>query len=675
MSKTQHKLAEVQDLFIRAGIAPTSANDDSMTVEVVAATPTKVRRYDWRNSTEFDEELVIAASAMRLERMASGLPIYDDHKHYQGIDGVLGITEGYRFEGEKLITTIRFDKSEKGKEAYRKVKEGIIKTVSVGYKVHGYERNTTIKDGEIPIYRATSWEPMELSLAPIPADIKSSVRNEQNRNTVQIVDNNMNPIDEGTKPVVDNGEGTQERSLPNGGGGAAPVVPMPTQTADLAEERKRSAGIIELAKRHNLDQTLASNHISSGTSLDAFRALVLDELEKRNAPITGNTNIAQVTADERDKFRKIGEIGIGLRTGMITEGELRKTTEGQAMLEAARPYRGIRLARMAEICLENEGVNVRALLGNEEEIVGRAITSSQKDFVVMLAGTANRRLRERYALQPRTWEQICRVGSYGDFRKYDIVTAHSMINALKEVTENGEYTKAKLTDGEVNSIQLKTKGLIFNLSRQAIINDDLGHFTRLVDAAGDAAGRSIELDLYALINMNSGDGPTMPDGNTLFHASHGNKLTAGKITIPNLDLAMQAMMSQKAPGGEVDDYLDIQPNLMLIPPALKLTAMSVLKDAYDHTDSKLMKANPLRDAIPNILASYRVDPTNKIGWYLFADKNIVPTFEVGFLNGVTEPYLEQRNAWSQDGVEWKTRLDYGLAAIDWRGAVRNPGQA
>ena len=58
---------------------------------------------------------------------------------------------------------------------------------------------------------------------------------------------------------------------------------------------------------------------------------------------------------------------------------------------------------------------------------------------------------------------------------------------------------------------------------------------------------------------------------------------------------------------------------------------------------------------------------------LFADPNIAPVIEVVFLNGVETPYLEMKEGWRIDGTEWKVRLDSGVGAVDWRGAVTNAG--
>jgi hypothetical protein len=58
-------------------------------------------------------------------------------------------------------------------------------------------------------------------------------------------------------------------------------------------------------------------------------------------------------------------------------------------------------------------------------------------------------------------------------------------------------------------------------------------------------------------------------------------------------------------------------------------------------------------------------------WYLAAQKG--RTVKVYFLNGVQAPYLESRDGWNRDGVEWKVRIDAAAAAVDYRGLFRNAG--
>jgi hypothetical protein len=58
---------------------------------------------------------------------------------------------------------------------------------------------------------------------------------------------------------------------------------------------------------------------------------------------------------------------------------------------------------------------------------------------------------------------------------------------------------------------------------------------------------------------------------------------------------------------------------------------------------------------------------------MLAEPNVAPVFAVAFLEGQQAPVLESELGWRVDGTEWKIRIDYGVAAIDWRGAITAPG--
>jgi len=124
-----------------------------------------------------------------------------------------------------------------------------------------------------------------------------------------------------------------------------------------------------------------------------------------------------------------------------------------------------------------------------------------------------------------------------DFRAHNRYRVGSLGN-LQPKNELGEYKSIAIPDGEKSSIAAATKGFILNISREAIINDDLGALTDQASAAGRAAARTVEVDVYALLLSNSGAGPTMNDGNPLFHASHNNiDATGAAISVDRLESA------------------------------------------------------------------------------------------------------------------------------------------
>jgi hypothetical protein len=67
----------------------------------------------------------------------------------------------------------------------------------------------------------------------------------------------------------------------------------------------------------------------------------------------------------------------------------------------------------------------------------------------------------------------------------------------------------------------------------------------------------------------------------------------------------------------------------------------------------------------------RLDDSSETAWYLAARKG--KTVRMYYLNGQRRPYMEQRQGWNVDGVEYKIRIECGAKPVDWRGLLKNTG--
>ena len=88
------------------------------------------------------------------------------------------------------------------------------------------------------------------------------------------------------------------------------------------------------------------------------------------------------------------------------------------------------------------------------------------------------------------------------------------------------------------------------------------------------------------------------------------------------------------------------------------------------TANKLQRPNMVNGLFRDIVDTPRLSGTRR---YLFADAMEAPVLEVAFLDGSQTPYLEVQNGFDVDGARYKVRLDYGVGAVDYRGAVTNAG--
>ena len=154
---------EIGQLSMRAQVAPSSIDEEARTVEVVWTTGERVMRGYWER---YYEELSLDPKHVRMERLNGGAPLLDTHSSYELAD-VIGVVESATLSKTEGRATLRFAKDdERADSVFRKVADGIVRNVSVGYRVHKLEKIEE-EDDKIPVYRATDWEPMELSMVPI----------------------------------------------------------------------------------------------------------------------------------------------------------------------------------------------------------------------------------------------------------------------------------------------------------------------------------------------------------------------------------------------------------------------------------------------------------------------------------------------------------------------------
>lgn len=135
-----------------------------------------VERYDWMSGKRFIEKLEISKDAVQLDRLNSGAPLLDSHSAYSIVDQLGTVVPGSaRIEGGKAVATVKFSARDAVAPILRDVKDGILTSVSVGYRVARYEESES-KDSAIPVRIARSWTPFEISLVSMPADVGAKMR-------------------------------------------------------------------------------------------------------------------------------------------------------------------------------------------------------------------------------------------------------------------------------------------------------------------------------------------------------------------------------------------------------------------------------------------------------------------------------------------------------------------
>jgi hypothetical protein len=91
-----------------------------------------------------------------------------------------------------------------------------------------------------------------------------------------------------------------------------------------------------------------------------------------------------------------------------------------------------------------------------------------------------------YATTPDTWRRWC-VDRHGDGLPRAQPLPPGKPRRVRRPPEGGEYKNAAIPDGEKQSITAGTKGRIIAITRQTIINDDMGALNDIATRLGRAA--------------------------------------------------------------------------------------------------------------------------------------------------------------------------------------------
>jgi hypothetical protein len=331
--------------------------------------------------------------------------------------------------------------------------------------------------------------------------------------------------------------------------------------------------------------------------------------------------------------------------------------------EIARPWFGRRLPDFARELLRARGEQA---WGSDGHVVDVALSLTTSDFPGLLSNFANKVALAAYGAVPSGIRVVCRQSTAADF-KMQYKLRRGEFPALLAVPESAEVKSGPILEAK-ESYKIGTYGRIVGLSRQAIINDDLGVFTTLTGDAGRAAADFEAQFLTDLLTANAGAGPTMDDNYSLFDETYHHNLagSGAGISIDTLSAARVAMRSQK--GIDEVSLVDAAPRYLLVPVAQQTLGESYLAKLSPTVATDM---NPFEGRL-ELAVEPRLDAVSADRWYCFSDA--VPCLEFAYLESEPGPQVVTRVGFEVLGIQVRITLDFGGAAIDWRGGYANDGK-
>jgi hypothetical protein len=273
----------------------------------------------------------------------------------------------------------------------------------------------------------------------------------------------------------------------------------------------------------------------------------------------------------------------------------------------------------------------------------------------ILSSTVNKFLLAGFNGVESSWRSISSVRSVNDFKA---LTSYRLNGGMKfeKVAPGGELKNAAVSD-ESRTISAETYGIMTSVTRNDLINDDLGALTAVPQRIGRGGALKLNDVFWA----------SFQDDSAFFTTGRGNKkTTAGALSLANLKAIATMFRKLKDPDG---NPVAVDPRILLVPSDIELSAAEIMGSA-------LLVGGSSAAPNVNVLAGrYQVVSTSYLSsaedYYLLASPSDMPVMEVAFLNGVQSPIVETAEAdFNTLGVQMRGYFDFGVAKAEYLAGVK-----
>ncbi|MCA9179680.1 MAG: Mu-like prophage major head subunit gpT family protein [Planctomycetales bacterium] len=539
-----------------------------------------------------------------------------------------------------------------------------------------------------PLYIARKSTLGEISFVALGADddtwahVAAGAGGEQNQevNTMEFeqwaADNNL-PIDDmddkhvaSLKAMFDKQQATPPPTVPVPP--TAPAVskndPPPDPAAEMraaaAAESKRIAAVRKVCNNEHPDieaKAIEEGWDETKTELAVLRATRPKAPAIHTAPAVASERVLEAAAC----------LSLGFDENKLTR------QYGEQTMEAAHPMRNIGLRELVAECARLEGFDVPRVFGDGTATIHAGFSTVSLPGI--LENVMNKTLLAAYEATAIAAFDLCSVGSVSDFKE---VSRYRLLGTggFEQVAPDGELKHGKLSEQKYSN-KADTYGQVVFLTRQEIINDDLGAFMDVPTQMGRDGAQVVDELFFTLLLSNP---------NNFFSTSNGNYLEGATTAFgpDSLTTAKTQFRKQKAgPGTNPKDQkpINIRPESLVVPVELETDAELLMGSAQlmidaSGTKTKIPVDNPHRNkyrviSAPHLSDTYFSGASGK-AWYLFANPSVISAFEIVFLNGRRTPVIERVEAPPNNlGMGFRGYLDVGVKEQDPRGAVKVKGEA
>lgn len=291
----------------------------------------------------------------------------------------------------------------------------------------------------------------------------------------------------------------------------------------------------------------------------------------------------------------------------------------------------------------------------------------------ILGNVANKEILAGYMEEDNSWTEVSVVKPVNNFH---LVTSYRMLDNLEyeEIGPAGEIKHGTL-DQESYTRQAKTYAKMLGLTRQDIINDDLGAFDDIRTRLGRGAAKKFNNIFWAAFMDNA----------TFFTLARGNYIEGATTNLATngvgLELGVTAFRKMKSPAADSAKRVGAsmtRPSILLLPPELEfigdrlyVSANLMTGEAVTVTSSNI-HVNKYRPVVQNRLSDTAFTGNSTTAWYLFG--NELKPMVVSFLNGQRTPTVESSDAdFDQLGILFRGFHDWGADKSEYLSGIKSKG--
>lgn len=432
------------------------------------------------------------------------------------------------------------------------------------------------------------------------------------------------------------------------------VVPVEMNADQIrVNERARSRDITMAARPHMasglITQDFVDGLIDDGVTVEMASHRMLEQLggaqEEIVSPRRGGAP-AMIGRDEVDTRRTGLEMAFAARLSESDPADTR-----------AHPFMEMSVHEMAAASMGRSNPGYGSFASRSDLIMQAMHTTS--DFSNILSGAFNRVLSAQYEIADRTFTAISREMTFNDFRPHEIIGAGNF-PLPKKVNEAGEIKFGTLGDSsEIVALAAYASGL--SISRQALVNDDLGAIQGVIDGAAMVVPE-FEEDVFWAYYLGN---PVLSDGIAMYHSDHNNLGSSAAINVAKVSEGRKAMRSQKALGEKGVVKMNA-PSILLVGPARETEAEQFLAAtvATKDADTNIFKGK---------LSLVVTETITNNEWHLLvAPAKRSHNMTHGYLRDSRVPRVRVENPFGTQGMQMTLEADFGVGGANFRGGYKRP---